>query len=71
MKQLLCCSYTGSFNGFLTIACIHACMYVGLCMYVCINVQCMYISVYVCIMHAYMCVYACIIHTYMMHVCTQ
>ena len=69
MKQLLCCRYAGSFDGFLQLPinsifplCVvygimgwrlFVCMYS--CMYVCMH-QCMYLSVYVCIMHACICV---------------
>jgi len=86
MKQLLCSSYTGSFNGFLQLpinsifplSVVFGIMGLGLfvCMYVFKHV-CMYASMYVylciCMYHAcmYLCMYACIIHTYMMHVCTD
>jgi len=83
MKQLLCCSYTGSFNGFLQLPInsifplsvvyeimgwgLFVCMYS--CMYVCMH-QCMYISVYACIMHACVCsVYVCMYHTYVHDAC--
>jgi len=81
MKQLLCCSYTGSFNVFLQLpsnsifplSVVYGimgwgCLYVCIhaCMYLCINV-CISLNMYVLCMQVS--VYVCMYHTYVHDAC--